>query len=161
MKLGPEVGPLAQPLAQPLGPTLFSLICLGFCCSSWGLGLVLVLSGGFAIAGPAVIDLMATDPAVRADARIYLPWLVAVPVVGLGSWMLDGIFIGATRTADMRNMMLVSAAIYFVAVFTLTPVLGMHGLWLSVHISFVARAVTLGLRYRALERSVQADHAAA
>lgn len=129
--------------------------------SLWGLGLVLVLSGVFAIAGPAVIDLMATDPAVRADARIYLPWLVAVPVVGLGSWMLDGIFIGATRTADMRNMMLVSAAIYFVAVFMLTPVLGMHGLWLSVHISFVARAVTLGLRYRALERSVQADHAAA
>lgn len=68
--------------------------------------------------------------------------------------MLDGIFIGATRTRDMRNMMVVSALIYFaIAPFLLTA-FGNHGLWIALLISFLARAVTLGLRYPALERAV-------
>jgi multidrug resistance protein, MATE family len=53
--------------------------------------------------------------------------------------MLDGIFIGATRTRDMRNMMAVSAIIYAAAVVVLTPFLGNHGLWAALNISFVAR----------------------
>ena len=55
------------------------------------------------LAGPALIDLMATAPEVRAEARAYLPWLAAAPLVGIAAWMLDGIFIGATETRAMRN----------------------------------------------------------
>jgi MATE family multidrug resistance protein len=107
----------------------------------------------FALAGPAIIDLMATAPEVRAEARVFLPWMVAAPILGLASWMLDGIFIGATRTADMRNMMAVSFAVYVVAAMALVPALGNHGLWAALLVSFVARGVTLGLRYPALERA--------
>jgi MATE family multidrug resistance protein len=67
--------------------------------------------------------------------------------------MLDGIFIGATRSGDMRNMMAVSFVIYAVAVAVLMPGLGNHGLWLALLVSFVARGVTLGLRYPKLEES--------
>jgi MATE family multidrug resistance protein len=49
---------------------------------------------------------------VRPRPRVYLPWMVAAPLVGCASWMFDGIFIGATRTRDMRNMMAVSFAGY-------------------------------------------------
>jgi MATE family multidrug resistance protein len=73
--------------------------------------------------------------------------------------MLDGIFIGATRTRDMRNSMALSAAIYAVAVLALTPAFGNHGLWAALIISFVVRGVTLWLRYPALEAA--ADRAAA
>jgi multidrug resistance protein, MATE family len=83
----------------------------------------------------------------------FLPYVIAVPVLGWASWMLDGIFIGATRSRDMRNMMVVSFAIYCVCVAALLPMLGNHGLWISLLISFVARGVTLGLRYPALERA--------
>ena len=65
--------------------------------------------------------------------------------------MLDGIFIGATRGRDMRNMMLVSFAIYVAAVIILVPAYGNHGLWAALLVSFVARGETLGLRYPALE----------
>jgi len=54
----------------------------------------------------------------------------------------------------MRNMMAVSAVIYALAVAILLPVMGNHGLWAAMMISFVARTVTLGLRYPALERDV-------
>lgn len=120
-------------------------------CSVWGVasGLVLALVfGGF---GGAIIDLMTTAQPVRDEARAYLVFMVLVPILGAASWMLDGIFIGATRTADMRNMMAVSAAIYFAAAFPLMALWGSQGLWLAFLVGFVARGVTLAIRYPALE----------
>ncbi|MGR3703226.1 MAG: MATE family efflux transporter [Paracoccaceae bacterium] len=119
--------------------------------SLWGAGSVVVLALAFALAGGMIVDLMTTAPDVRAVARDYLPWMVAAPVLGLAPWMLDGIFIGATRTRDMRDMMVVSFAVYGAAVLVLLPLMGNHGLWAALLISFVARGVTLGLRYPALE----------
>lgn len=122
--------------------------------SQWGLLIVIVLAGGFALFGAAIVDLMAKDPMVQDTARSYLIYVVLAPVVGLAAFMLDGIFIGATRTRDMRNMMAISLVVYGIAVAALMPLIGNHGLWVAVLISFVARAVTLGLRYPALEASV-------
>ena len=122
--------------------------------SQWGLTIVLVVAGGFALFGGAIVDLMAKAPDVQDAARSYLVYTVLAPVVGLAAFMLDGIFIGATRTRDMRNMMAVSLVIYAIAVAILMPVIGNHGLWIALLISFIARAVTLGLRYPALEASV-------
>jgi MATE family multidrug resistance protein len=79
--------------------------------------------------------------------------MVATPIFGLIPWMLDGIFIGATRSRDMRNMMLVAAAIYFAAAIPLTHLFGNHGLWAAMLVSYVARGATLGARYPALERA--------
>lgn len=121
--------------------------------SRWGVVAVIGLSLAFATLGPAIIDLMARNAAVQDTARLYLPWMVAAPLLGLASYMLDGIFIGATRTRDMRNMMALSLACYVLAVAALLPAHGNHGLWAALLISFVARALTLGLRYPALERS--------
>ncbi len=119
--------------------------------SLWGGVTVVLLALAFAVAGGAIIDLMTTAPDVRVAAREYLPYLLAAPLLGWGAWMLDGIFIGATRTGDMRNMMAVSFVIYCAAIWVLVPMLGNHGLWLAMLISFVARGVSLGLRYPALE----------
>ena len=103
--------------------------------------------------GPWLIDLMTTAPEVRAAARAYMPWMVGAPVMMLGLVMFDGIFIGATRSADMRNMMAVAAVIYALAVAVLIAPLQNHGLWLALHISFLARGLTLAWRYPALERA--------
>ena len=119
----------------------------------WGLGIGAVLSLVFLLAGGWIIDLMTTSEAVREVARSYLPWMVLAPVLGAAAWILDGVFIGATRTVDMRNMMAISAAVYFICVLALMPVFGNHGLWLALLVSFVARGLTLGSRYPALERS--------
>ena len=123
--------------------------------SLWGAATVVVLALVFAIFGPALIDLMTTAPEVRAEARIYLIYMVLAPLLGCASWMLDGIFIGATRTRDMRNMMLVSALIYGGAAALLVPAFGNHGLWIALLISFVARGVTLAARYPRLEAALR------
>ncbi len=124
--------------------------------STWGLVVCVVMAASFGLAGGWIIDVMAKDPDVQDTARVFLPYMVIAPIVGCAAWMLDGIFIGATRGRDMRNMMALSFVIYWGAIFLLLPLMGNHGLWLALLISFVARGVSLGSRYPALERGAQA-----
>ncbi|MGM0585029.1 MAG: MATE family efflux transporter, partial [Pseudomonadota bacterium] len=121
--------------------------------SQWGLVCVVLLGAGFLVLGAPLIDLMTTAPEVREAARAFLPWVVVAPLLGLPAFMLDGIFIGATRTRDMRNGMIISLPVYLLAWAVLTPLFATHGLWAALMIFFAARGVTLGLRYPALERA--------
>jgi MATE family multidrug resistance protein len=83
--------------------------------------------------------------------------MIVAPLVGLPAWMLDGIFIGATRTHDMRNMMVLSSIIYVFAIIILLPLFENHGLWAALLISYIARGITLAWKYPALEASVGND----
>ncbi|MFQ5437841.1 MAG: MATE family efflux transporter [Paracoccaceae bacterium] len=123
--------------------------------SQWGLAVVLALSLVFFLFGQRIIGVMTTAPDVRAVAGTYLIWLIVAPTVGIASWMLDGIFIGATRTRDMRIAMFQSAAIYALFVAVLLPVFGNHGLWAALMAFFSARAATLARRYPALEAAAR------
>lgn len=117
----------------------------------WAFVVLAVASLVFWLAGGMIIDLMAKAGDVRAVAREYLPWLIFAPLVGCAAWMLDGIFIGATRTRDMRNMMLISFAVYALSVFILMDRFGNHGLWAALVLFNIVRGITLGLKYPALE----------
>jgi len=119
--------------------------------SFWGLICVIGLSFVFWVYGGRIIDVMTTAPDVRGEARQYLVYMIASPIIGIAAWMFDGIFIGATRSRDMRNMMILSFIVYVVSIAVLVPLFGNHGLWMSLLISFIARGVTLGLKYPGLE----------
>ncbi len=122
--------------------------------TQWGVGGAFVLGAAFFLAGPALIDVMSTSPDVRVAAREYLVWAALAPVIGVASWMLDGIYIGATWTRAMRQAMIQSVAIYVVALFVLVPLLGNHGLWAALMVLNIARGVTLGWRYPRLEAQI-------
>ncbi|APZ54078.1 hypothetical protein Ga0080574_TMP3744 [Salipiger abyssi] len=122
--------------------------------SLWAGLVAAVMALAFWLGGPAIVDLMATDEGVRAEARVYLPWMVLTPLTQLALVMFDGIFIGATRSRDMRNMMILAAAFYYAVLALLIGPLGNHGLWLAMQVSFLARGLTLALRYPALERAI-------
>ncbi len=102
--------------------------------------------------GPLVIDALTVNQEIRDTARLYLWWIIAAPVLGVGCYQLDGIFIGATQSKDLRNMMLVSLLVFLAAWQTLTDVFGNHGLWASVMLFLVVRALTLLARVPALMR---------
>lgn len=121
--------------------------------SVWAAGVSIAVSLAFLLAGGPIIDAMTSDAQLREVARHYLIWAIAAPVAGVACFQLDGIFIGATRTADMRNMMIVSLAVFMAAWALLTPPFGNHGLWAALIVFFVARALTLGAYYPALERA--------
>lgn len=119
--------------------------------SFWGLIASGLLALGFAVFGGAIIDTMTTASDVRIAARAFLPWMVLAPLLGLAAWMLDGIFIGATRTRDMRNMMILSLLAYVIAVAVMIPLFGNHGLWAALMVSYIARGATLLWKYPGLE----------
>jgi MATE family multidrug resistance protein len=92
--------------------------------------------------GPWVIALLSVDPSVRLLAQTYLPWAALAPLAGIWCFQLDGIFIGATRTAEMRNAMLMSLAIFLIAWWCLAG-FGNQGLWASFYVHYLARTATL------------------
>jgi MATE family multidrug resistance protein len=110
----------------------------------------------YAAAGPAIIRLFTNIAELRAFSSEFLVWMVISPLLSVWAYQLDGIFIGATRSADMRNAMLISVALYVLAIATLPGLLGNHGLWLSVMIFMVVRALTLAARYPKIESAVAA-----
>jgi MATE family multidrug resistance protein len=141
-------------VGQAMGARRRAVLRRGAILSSlWAGGAAALLAVVFAAGGGGLIALMTTSEAVRAEAAAYLPWMVLGPLLGVGSFMLDGIFIGAVRTRALRNAMLVSFAGYLVALAVLLPAFGNHGLWAAMMVMFVARTVTLALRYPALEQA--------
>jgi MATE family multidrug resistance protein len=109
----------------------------------WGLIGGLAMAALFLMAGGVIIDLLTTSPEVRSEARLYLPWLVAVPLLGVSSWIWDGVFVGAMKSGLMLVTMATSVAIYGVLLAVLIPVFGNHGLWAAMLGLFVARALTM------------------
>jgi MATE family multidrug resistance protein len=116
----------------------------------WGLGTGAALSLVYLATGTLIVDLMTTAQEVRDVARQFLPYAVLTPLVGAVAFQMDGVFIGATWSRDMRNMMLVSVVVYLAAWAALTPLLGNHGLWLALLVFLGARSLTFHWRMRQL-----------
>ncbi|MBN9669328.1 MATE family efflux transporter [Roseibium aggregatum] len=114
----------------------------------WSFALAGCLALVFLVSGTGLIALMTTAPDVRAQAEVYLVWAVLAPLLGVLAFQMDGVFIGATWSSTMRNMMLLSLAAYIAAYYLFFPVLGNHGLWLSLEIFLGLRGVTLLAMYR-------------
>lgn len=105
------------------------------------------------LGGPWFIDAMTVNAEVRETARHYLVWAALAPLIGVACFQYDGIFTGATQTADMRNMMLASMIVFLAAWWPLEQYYGNHGLWMSMIVFFVARGVLYALRMPALRRT--------
>ena len=101
----------------------------------------------YAVFGFQLLGTLTDIPSLLSFAREFLPWMALSPLLSVWSYQLDGIFIGATRAAEMRNAMLVSVAVYTAAVFILPSFMGNHGLWASVMLFMVLRAITLAIFY--------------
>ncbi|MEM6667090.1 MAG: MATE family efflux transporter, partial [Pseudomonadota bacterium] len=124
----------------------------------WGIALAAGASAVFWFGGPALIDLMTTNGDVRETARVFLIWAALTPLFGVFAFQFDGVFIGATWSSDMRNMMLLSLVAYLIAWAVLVPPFGNHGLWAALAIFLGMRGITLGLRYPArLNRTFTAN----
>ncbi len=107
---------------------------------------------GFGLYGDLFIQLQTDQPEVQQLARIYLPWLAILPLIAVWSYLLDGLFIAATRAREMRNAMLL-AALLALPVALLSQRLGNHGLWLSFISFMLLRGLCLGLEGWRLARA--------
>ncbi len=82
-------------------------------------------------------------PNIREISFSYSYWIIIIPFAASFCFQFDGIFVGASQTTELRNAMIVSVAIYIVVSFFLIASFGNTGLWLSLYLFFIARALTL------------------
>ncbi|WP_226876613.1 MATE family efflux transporter [Microbulbifer hainanensis] len=117
-------------------------------------------AGGWALASAAVITLILVasfdwilplftniDAVIAEAARVYW-WLCALPLVAVWSYQLDGIFIGAGKSRDMRNTMFIATVLIFFPAWWLTRPWGNHGVWFSLFLWISARSAGLLVYYR-------------
>ncbi|MDO7912800.1 MATE family efflux transporter [Pseudomonas sp. 22-AL-CL-001] len=109
----------------------------------WSLIVSLGFAAVFLLAGSVFIDLQTDIAAVRSAAYPFLPYLAVLPVVAVWSYLLDGLFIGATRAREMRNAMVFSVLLMGPVAWGLSG-LGNHGLWLAFLGFMAVRALSLG-----------------
>jgi MATE family multidrug resistance protein len=127
--------------------------------SLWSGALAFCFSAAlFAFHGP-LIDLFTAAPEARALARDHALWACLAPVVGFAAFQLDGVFVGATASREMRDAMLASAAAYFPAAWAMTAWQGNHGLWAAMLGFLALRAVTLLALYPRIEARAAAPSA--
>ena len=114
-----------------------------FLSTGWGFGLAIVTTLLFLSLGSHFIAFVTTAADVRTEAQIYLPWAAFTAVSGVLAFAMDGVYIGATWSRDMRNMMLASFAIFWAALAVLSELFGNHGLWAALHVFLLVRGFSL------------------
>ena len=112
----------------------------------------MVYSGVYLLNGAHIIQLLTSIPEVQALANDYLFWVVISPLISVWSFQLDGVFIGATRSKEMRNGMIASLTIFVIATLMLRESFGYGGIWLAFILFMTTRALTLAAFYPRIER---------
>ncbi len=109
----------------------------------WGLVLSGVASLALLAFGTGLVALVTTAPDVREVAGLYLPWAALTALSGVLAFQMDGIFVGATWSRDMRNMMVLSLLAFVAGMLVLTPLFANHGLWAALHLFLLVRGFSL------------------
>src|SRR5690606_25822402 len=115
-----------------------------------------VLAAALWLGGPALVGALTSLPEVLAAARAHLPWVALYVLLSVAAFQLDGVFIGATWTRQMRNAGVLSLAVFLLAAWPAVALWDNHGLWAAFVVFVVARALALLPYYRQLERGLEA-----
>jgi MATE family multidrug resistance protein len=123
----------------------------------WGMGLGLLFSLGYLLAGEWLLGLFTDQAAILAVARGYLGWMVILPLCGAYAYLWDGIYFGATATRPMRNAMLLVTGLVYLPLALAADWWGNHALWLAMTLFMLARGLALHALagrqvYRPIER---------
>ena len=121
-------------------------------CLLWCLLLALLTVAIYGLAGAPIVRVLTDIEDVRAVAYDFLPWLIALPLVAVWGIFFDGVFTGTTRTADMRNTMMLAFFVFVPCAWLLREPMGNHGLWLAMTLLYAVRGIGLGAIYVRIQR---------
>lgn len=102
----------------------------------------------FAFGGESIIGLLTSIEGVKIVANEYLFWIVLLPLLSFGSYLFDGVYIGAAKGKVMRNSMIISTFGIFFPVWFMLQDNGNHALWAAMCTFMLTRSLTLTLHYK-------------
>ena len=95
-----------------------------------------------------IINIITDIEILRFISFQHILWVIIIPPVACFCYQLDGIFIGASQTKEIRNAMIVSVLGYIGVSILLTRYLGNHGIWFSLLLFMIFRAATLQFYFK-------------
>lgn len=108
----------------------------------YGMGLAVLFSVGYWLAGDQLIALFTSELDVQQLAAQYMPYIVVLPLIGTACYIWDGVYIGLTATRSMRNLMLIALVGYLASYYLILPLTGqLTALWLALLIFLGLRGV--------------------
>lgn len=111
----------------------------------WGIGLATLFTLLYATCGRWLLGILTSDKSVVDTAMQYILWTILVPFTGFAAFIYDGIYIGATASKAMRNVMFVATGAFFIAYYALHNALGNDGLWIAFLIFLTLRGLLMFL----------------
>ena len=121
-------------------PLFYSAI---YKCTVLAVIFALVLALLFWFFGDDFVSMMSVNEQIRQNASGFVKIAALLPLVCVASFMLDGLFFGATMTRALNIGMLLSALGYYLITLVFVPQAGVHGLWIALMGFFILRALTL------------------
>lgn len=109
----------------------------------WGASVAALYVGVYLVAWEEILMLFSPSAEVMACAGEYIGWIIAVPLVCFVPFMIDGIMLGATRTAPLRNTVAISLAIQIILLLVLKDIAGNITVWVSFLVFLLMRGVLL------------------
>ena len=103
----------------------------------------LIISLFYLIFFKEIINIITDIEILRFISYKHAIWIIIIPPIASFCYQLDGIFIGASQTQDMRNGMMLSVACFIILSIYTTKYFGNHGLWLSLTLFIALRSFTL------------------
>jgi len=102
----------------------------------------------------SIINIISDVEILRFISYKHAIWVFIIPPVASFCYQLDGIFIGASQTKEMRNAMLLSVATFIIISIYLVKYYGNHGLWLSLLLFMILRSLTLRIFFNKILKKI-------
>lgn len=118
----------------------------------WGAGMTVLFTTLYVVGGMPFLRLLTDEETVVQAAREYVWWAWLIPVAGVAAFVWDGIFIGITQTRGMLVSAAVASVVFLAGVVWLMPVMGNHGLWLSMLLYLAVRGIVQSVIFRSDKR---------
>lgn len=108
---------------------------------SWGVGIASIFTLLYTVALEPLLSIFTSDESIITAALEYRYWVGAIPLAGFMAFLYDGILIGATESAIMRNIMYIATAIFFILFYSLSSLMGDSALWLALLLYLATRGM--------------------
>jgi MATE family multidrug resistance protein len=115
----------------------------------WGTGLAIGFTLIYFFGMNFILKLLTSQNNLINDAQPFIIWVVLIPLASFSSFIWDGVFIGATASAAMRNTLFGATFLVFIPVYYfLNPLWENHALWLAMVLFMFARGAIQTFLFR-------------
>eukprot|EP00927_Polykrikos_kofoidii_P036844 TRINITY_DN31072_c0_g1_i1.p1 TRINITY_DN31072_c0_g1~~TRINITY_DN31072_c0_g1_i1.p1 ORF type:complete len:455 (-),score=42.84 TRINITY_DN31072_c0_g1_i1:42-1406(-) len=124
-----------------------------FACFRMSSLLAIAFTGFFFVFDSQLLSLLTSRADVYSYAMAYSPWNWVAPLISFVAYLMDGVYVGATMSKEMRDSMLLATASFFASTYFFGS--SNTGLWCAFFIHYLVRGAFLLLWYPRVEEAAR------